>query len=66
MMTFVGDNQAINRVDSSKTRNRGTFSGSLTVLVVISILLLWKKLTVHRELKNLVLFEKILFEFFKE
>ena len=28
---FVGDNQAINRVqvDSSKTRNRGAFSGSL-------------------------------------
>ena len=31
---FVGDNQAINRVrvDSSKTRNRGTFSGSLAAL----------------------------------
>ena len=29
---FMGDNQAINRVrvDSSKTRNRGAFSGSLT------------------------------------
>ena len=32
---FVGDDQAINRVrvDSSKTRNRGTFSGSLAALV---------------------------------
>ena len=30
---FVGDNQAINRVDSYKTRNRGTFSGSLAALV---------------------------------
>ena len=32
---FVGDNQAINRVrvDSSKTRNRGAFSGSLAALV---------------------------------
>ena len=31
---FVGDNQAINRVriDSSKTRNRGAFSGSLAAL----------------------------------
>ena len=31
---FVGDNQAINRVrvDSSKTRNRGEFSGSLAAL----------------------------------
>ena len=33
---FVGDNQAINRVrvDSSKTRNRGAFSGSLAALQV--------------------------------
>ena len=33
---FVGDNQAINRVriDSSKTRNRGAFSGSLAALAV--------------------------------
>ena len=33
---FVGDNQAINRVrvDSSKTRNRGAFSGSLAALVI--------------------------------
>ena len=33
---FVGDNQAINRVqvDSSKMRNRGTFSGSLAALVI--------------------------------
>ena len=33
---FVGDNQAINRVriDSSKTRNRGAFSGSLAALDV--------------------------------
>ena len=32
---FVGDNQAINRVrvDSSKTRNRGAFSGSLAALL---------------------------------
>ena len=32
---FVGDNQAINRVrgDSSKTRNRGAFSGSLAALI---------------------------------
>ena len=31
---FVGDNQAINRVrvDSSNTRNRGAFSGSLAAL----------------------------------
>ena len=29
---FVGDNQAIVRVDSSKTRNRGAFSGSLAAL----------------------------------
>ena len=31
---FVGDNQAINRVriNSSKTRNRGAFSGSLAAL----------------------------------
>ena len=34
---FVGDNHAINRVriDSSKTRNRGAFSGSLAALVYI-------------------------------
>ena len=34
---FVGDNQAINqvRVDSSKTRNQGAFSGSLAALVWI-------------------------------
>ena len=34
---FVGHNQAINRVrvDSSKMRNRGTFSGSLAALVLI-------------------------------
>ena len=34
---FVGDNQAINRVrvDSSKTRNRGAFSGSLAALLNI-------------------------------
>ena len=34
---FVGDNQAINRVrvDSSKTRNRGAFSGSLAALILI-------------------------------
>ena len=33
---FVGDNQAINRVrvDSSKMRNRGAFSGSLAALPV--------------------------------
>ena len=32
---FVGDNQAINRVrvDSSKTRNGGAFSGSLAALL---------------------------------
>ena len=32
---FVGDNQAINRVrvDSSKTRNQGAFSGSLAALL---------------------------------
>ena len=32
---FVGDNQAIYRVrvDSSKTRNRGAFSGSLAALI---------------------------------
>ena len=35
---FVGDNQAINRVriDSSKTRNRGAFSGSLAALINIA------------------------------
>ena len=34
---FVGDNQAINRVrvDSSKTRNRGAFSGWLAALLII-------------------------------
>ena len=34
---FVGDNQAINRVriDSSETRNRGAFSGSLAALHII-------------------------------
>ena len=31
---FVGDNQAINRVCSSKTRNRGAFSGSLAALQI--------------------------------
>ena len=33
---FVGDNQAINRVrvDSSKTRNRDAFSGSLAALEI--------------------------------
>ena len=41
---FVGDNQAINRVriDSSKTRNRGAFSGSLAALLhkdIISLIL---------------------------
>ena len=32
---FVGDNQAINRVriDSSKIRNQGAFSGSLAALL---------------------------------
>ena len=35
---FVGDNEAINRVrvDSSKTRNRGTLSGSLAALLISS------------------------------
>ena len=35
---FVGDNQAINRVrvDSSNTRNRGAFSGSLAALHVMT------------------------------
>ena len=39
---FVGDNQAINRVriDSSKTRNRGAFSGSLAALLLIGFLLI--------------------------
>ena len=34
---FVGDNQTINRVqvDSSKTRNRGAFLGSLAALQFI-------------------------------
>ena len=34
---FVGDNQAINRVlvGSSKTSNRGTFSGSLAAQVYL-------------------------------
>ena len=33
---FVGDNQSINRVrvDSSKTRDRGAFSGSLAALML--------------------------------
>ena len=33
---FVGDNQANNRVrvDSSKTKNRGAFSGSLAALLL--------------------------------
>ena len=36
---FVGDNQAINRVhvDSSKTRNRGAFSGSLAALLRVNV-----------------------------
>ena len=36
---FVGDNQAINRVrvDYSKTRNRGAFSGSLAALLWTTI-----------------------------
>ena len=35
----MGDNQVINRirVESSKTRNRGTFSGSLAALIEIDI-----------------------------
>ena len=34
---FLGDNQAINRVqvDSSKTRNQGTFLGSFAALILI-------------------------------
>ena len=34
---FVGDNKAINqvRVDSSKTRNRGAFSGSLAAPIIL-------------------------------
>ena len=41
---FVGDNQAINliRIGSSKTRNRGAFSGSLAALVDILESLLLK------------------------
>ena len=37
---FVGDNQAVNRVrvDSYKTRNRGTFSGSLAALLITHLL----------------------------
>ena len=37
---FVGDNQTINRVrvDSSKTRNRGAFSGSLAALLLYALL----------------------------
>ena len=36
---FVGDDQAINRVriDSSKTRNRGAFSGSLAALFLTTV-----------------------------
>ena len=38
---FVGDNQAIHRVriDSSKTRNRGAFSGSLAALLYLCSML---------------------------
>ena len=36
---FVGDKQAINRVDSSTMRNRGAFSGSLAALEDMSIFL---------------------------
>ena len=34
---FVSNNQAMNRVrvDSSKTRNRGAFSGSLAALMIL-------------------------------
>ena len=32
---FVGDNQAINRVDSSKASNQGAFSGSLAAQQVM-------------------------------
>ena len=40
---FVGDNQVINRVriDSSKTRNRGAFSGSLAALLYFRSLILY-------------------------
>ena len=36
---FVGDNQAINRVrvDSSNTRDRGAFSGSLAALLITEV-----------------------------
>ena len=38
---FVGDNQEINRVriDYSKTRNRGAFSGSLAALLRSGVLI---------------------------
>ena len=39
---FVGDNQAINRVGSTKTRNRGAFSGSLAALMQIPLMTLHK------------------------
>ena len=57
---FVGDNQAINRVRvvSSKTRNRGVFSGSLAALVsrvlklngiwyFVKLPQIWLKLTIN-------------------
>ena len=34
---FVGDNQAIYRVGSSKTKNRGAFSGTYGLLQLIII-----------------------------
>ena len=47
---FVGDNQAINRVrvDSSKTRNQGAFSGSLATLVLSTVAKVITKLVNHR------------------
>ena len=34
---FVDDNQANNRVRSSKTRNRGAFSGLLAALLITAM-----------------------------
>ena len=48
---FVGDNQANNRirVDSYKTRNRGTFSGSLAALVGNTVILTGLEYTSSRK-----------------
>ena len=55
---FVGDNQANNRVrvDSSKTRNRGAFSGSLAALITFDTLVLLPIQPQHLLVKYLLYF----------